>query len=120
MESEKVFATQPMKMPQKVAAMVNSGSINVHATTRVAARYLYGSTAEASIASICCVTFMDPSSAPMPAPARPLTTNPVITGPLSLSIENTIRAGRNDLRSEERRVGKEGECRMGGDDDRRQ
>src|SRR5579862_2390815 len=49
------------------------------------------------MASICSVTFIDPSSAPMPAPARPLTTRPVITGPLSFMIENTIMAGRSDL-----------------------
>src|ERR1700691_966977 len=97
MGSARVFATQPMKMPQKSAASVNNGSIKMHANTRVAARYLYGSTAEAVIASICSVTFMDPSSAPIPAPARPLTTNPVITGPLSLTMENTMMAGRNDL-----------------------
>src|SRR6266568_8383137 len=47
------------------------------------------------MASICSVTFIDPSSAPMPAPTRPLTISPVIIGPLSLMMENTMTAGRN-------------------------
>jgi len=86
----------PITTPQKSAARVRSGSIRMQAATRVAARYLKGSTAEASIASICSVTFIDPSSAPMPAPTRPLTTRPVMTGPVSLTMEKTTTAGRND------------------------
>jgi len=69
----------------------------MHASTRVLTRKRKGSTADASMASICSVTFMDPSSAPMPAPTRPLTIIPVITGPLSLRIENTITAGSSRL-----------------------
>src|SRR6266568_7993002 len=33
----------------------------------------------------------------MPAPTRPLTINPVMIGPLSLMMENTMTAGRKDL-----------------------
>src|SRR5438067_5909518 len=33
----------------------------------------------------------------MPAPTRPLTISPVMIGPLSLIMENTMTAGRKDL-----------------------
>src|SRR5271166_5151101 len=49
------------------------------------------------MASICSVTFIDASSAPIPAPARPLTTRPVMIGPVSWITENTIAAGSSDL-----------------------
>src|SRR3981081_3629442 len=47
--SANVIATHPIRTPQKLAANVSSGSIRTHANTRVATRYLYGSTADASI-----------------------------------------------------------------------
>ena len=49
------------------------------------------------MASICSVTFIEPSSAPIPAPTRPLTINPVMTGPLSLTIEKMMTAGSIDF-----------------------
>jgi len=64
---------------------------------RVATRSLLGSTAEAAIASIWSVTFIEPSSAPMPAPTRPLTTSAVMIGPLSRSTERMIRPGSADF-----------------------
>src|SRR5208282_3651070 len=48
------------------------------------------------MASICSVTFIDPNSAPMPAPARPQTTKPVTMGPISWTSENTTAAGSNE------------------------
>ena len=78
-------------------AKVSRGSITMQASTRVATRNLNGSIAEASIASICSVTLIEPSWAPMPAPTLPLTIKPVMIGPLSLTRENTITAGRKDL-----------------------
>src|SRR6266404_8143577 len=95
--SAAVFATQPITMPQKSEIKVSSGSINMHARTRVATKNLYGFTAEASIASICSLTRIAPSSAPMPAAARPLTTSAVMIGPLSLMIEKITTAGRRDF-----------------------
>ena len=50
---------------------------------RVTARNLNESTATASSASICSVTFIAPSSAPMPAPTRPATSSAVTSGPVS-------------------------------------
>ena len=51
--------------------------------TRVTARYLKASTALASSASICSVTFIAPISAPMPAPTRPDTSKAAVRGPVS-------------------------------------
>ena len=83
MGSAKVLASQPVMMPQKSAARVSSGIMRMQATMRVKASSLYAFTPEASIASICSVTLMEPSSAPMPAPTRPQTTRAVMTGPVS-------------------------------------
>ena len=91
--SVRVFATHPIKIPHASAAIVSIGSTTIQARMRVAARYLYGFTADASIASICSVTRIEPSSAPKPAPMRPLATSPVMIGPISLMIENTITVG---------------------------
>ena len=52
---------------------------------RVTTRYLKESTAVASRASICSVTFIAPSSAPMPAPIRPERSRPAVSGPVSLT-----------------------------------
>src|SRR5262245_16717497 len=60
--------------------MVSAGTINVVASVRVTTRYLYGSTAETSIASICSVTFIDPSSAPMLDPTLPAAISAVTSG----------------------------------------
>ena len=59
-------ATQPPKMPVKFMTVVSSGSAMMHAMTRVTTRYRNESTAVASSASTCSVTFMAATSAPMP------------------------------------------------------
>jgi hypothetical protein len=66
--SAHIAVIQAIAMLTKSAAMVSSGSINVHARTRVAPRYLWGSTADASMASICSVSFieLEPTSTPFP------------------------------------------------------
>ena len=86
-----------MRMPKKSDARVSKGSATMQARIRVAARYLSGSTPDASMASICSVTRMEPSSAPIPAPTRPLAIRPVMIGPVSLIREKTITAGNRDL-----------------------
>ena len=43
--------------------------------------YFNASTAVASSASICSVTFIAPISAPIPAPTRPDTRSPAVRGP---------------------------------------
>jgi hypothetical protein len=42
-------------------------------------------------ASICCVTAIDPSSAAMPEPTRPVTIRAVSTGPSSRTMEMQTR-----------------------------
>ena len=64
-----------------------------HATTRVTTRYLKESTALASSASICSVTFIAPSSAPIPAPIRPERSKPAVSGPVSLISASARAAG---------------------------
>jgi hypothetical protein len=49
---------------------------------RVTTKYLNGLVPETSIASICSVTRMDPSSAPIPEPMRPAQIKAVIIGPI--------------------------------------
>src|SRR5271166_4724348 len=95
--STKVSAIQPNTTAQKSAARVKSGSIRMQAAMRVKAKNLKGFTPEASMASICSVTFIDPNSAPIPAPTLPLTTRPVTIGPVSRRIEYTRAAGSMDL-----------------------
>ena len=70
-------------MPQKSMTVVSSGIAMMQAMMRVTARNLNASTATASSASICSVTFIAPSSAPMPAPTRPATSSAVVSGPVS-------------------------------------
>ncbi len=67
----------------KSARNTRTGSINVAAVTLVTTRYLNGLHPDTSMASICSVTFMEPSSAPIPEPIFPANIRAVITGPIS-------------------------------------
>ena len=71
-------------------------SINVAESTLVTTRYLNGLVPETCIASICSVTFIDASSAPIPDPTFPAKINAVITGPISRIIETATIAGSQD------------------------
>jgi hypothetical protein len=51
MRSESALEIQASKMPEKSAASASNGSISTQAKTLVATKNLYGSTAEASLAS---------------------------------------------------------------------
>ena len=57
--------------------------MNVDASTRVTTRYLNGFVPLTSIASICSVTFIEPSSAPILLPIFPAKMSAVMTGPIS-------------------------------------
>ena len=59
----------------------------------VTTRNLKGLVADTSIASICSVTFIEPSSAPIAEPILPAQIRPVITGPISLTTAIYIIAG---------------------------
>ena len=75
---------KPPIIATKSEKMVKIGSITIPAIYRGTARYLTGSSAIVSRASICSVTFIVPSSAAIAAPTRPATTIPVRTGPNSM------------------------------------
>ena len=80
-------------MPAAFITVVRTGSAITQATMRVTTRYLNESTAVASRASICSVTFIAPSSAPMPAPIRPERSRPAVSGPVSLTSARARPAG---------------------------
>ncbi len=58
------------------------------AITRGVTSFLVGSTPMARMASICSVTFMEPSSLAMPLELRPATIRPVSTGPSSRTMDS--------------------------------
>jgi hypothetical protein len=69
----------------------------VVAVTRVTTRYLKGLIADTSMASICSVTFIDPSSAPIPDPTLPAQIIAVTSGPNALIIAMPIREGSQEV-----------------------
>src|SRR5665647_3977106 len=69
----------------------------VVANTLVTTRYLNGWIADTSMASICSVTFIDPSSAPILDPTLPAQMSAVTNGPNALIIAIPIREGSHDV-----------------------
>jgi len=69
--------TQPPKIPTKSARIVNSGSIVAVAISLGFTSFITGSVPSARMASICSVTFIEPSSLAMPDEFRPATINAV-------------------------------------------
>ena len=80
--------------------MLRKNSMNTVATTRGVTSFLAGSVPSARMASICSVTFMEPSSLAMPLALRPATINPVSTGPSSRTIESETSWPVSDERAE--------------------
>ena len=72
------------------------GNIIVVAPTRVTTRYLNGLVPDTSMASICSVTRIDPSSAPIPDPILPAQISAVITGDISRTSETATIEGNSD------------------------
>ena len=68
--------------------MLRKNIITTLAITRGVTSFLVGSTPIARMASICSVTFIDPSSLAMPLEFRPATISPVSTGPSSRTIDS--------------------------------
>ena len=81
-----VTTKYPPASPKTIENIESTGSIIVQATKRGTTRYLTGSTAMTSSASICSVTFIVPSSAVMEAPILPAITKAGTTNPNSLII----------------------------------
>src|SRR5688500_15970839 len=71
--------------------------MTVVATTRLTTKNLNGFTAETSIASICSVTFIDPSSAPILEPTLPAAINAVTNGAKALIMAIATREGSHEL-----------------------
>ena len=77
----------PPTMPTASLMTVSTGTITVPATTRGTTSLRTGSVPSDRSAAICSVTTIDPSSAAMPDPTRPVTISAVSTGPSSLTID---------------------------------
>src|SRR5687768_7695142 len=77
--------------------ITNIGSISVVASTRVTTKNLNGLTAETSIASICSVTFIDPSSAPIFDPTLPAQIKAVTNGASALMIAIDTSDGSQEV-----------------------
>ena len=67
--------------------MLRKNNMTTVAITRGVTSFLLGSVPRARMASICSVTFMEPSSLAMPLALRPATISPVSTGPNSRTME---------------------------------
>src|SRR6266404_3292812 len=78
---------KPPVRPTRSEMMLRKNSITTVATTRGVTSFFNGSTPMARMASICSVTFMEPSSLAMPLELRPATIKPVSTGPSSRTID---------------------------------
>ncbi|SCA58638.1 Uncharacterized protein AB751O23_AI_00130 [Chlamydiales bacterium SCGC AB-751-O23] len=74
-------------MPIIQLKTVRRGNITTPAINRGAIRYLKGLTDMDLRASICSVTFIEPSSAHIAEPTRPVTIKAVKIGPNSISID---------------------------------
>jgi hypothetical protein len=71
--------------------MVRKNSITTLAMTRGVTSLRVGSVPRARMASICSVTFIEPSSEAMPEALRPDTIRPVNTGPSSFTMDSATR-----------------------------
>ncbi len=77
----------------------------VVATTRLTTKNLNGFTAETSIASICSVTFIEPSSAPILEPTLPAAINAVTNGAKALMMAIATKEGNQELAPNSAREG---------------
>ena len=83
MPEEAYSDRKPPRRPAKSINSVKTGSATTQATTRGTTRNLNESTDSDSMPSICSVTRMFPSTAPMPEPTRPARRSPATKGPIS-------------------------------------
>ena len=85
--------------PTKLQYNAKIGTAMVVATTLVTTRYLKGLMAETSMASICSVTFIDPSSAPILDPTFPAQISAVTNGPKARTKAIVIKDGNQEAAS---------------------
>ena len=74
-------------MPTKSEMTVSTGAMKMPASTRGTTSLRIGSVPSARSALIWSVTTIEPSSAAMPDPTRPVSISAVSTGPSSLIID---------------------------------
>src|ERR1700744_944553 len=77
--------------------IINTGIVIVVAITLVTTRNLKELTADTSMASICSVTFIEPSSAPILEPILPAQIKAVIKDPKALTIAMEIKDGSHEV-----------------------
>lgn len=94
-------------MPTKPVYNTSMGIINVMAVTRVTTRYLNGLVADTSMASICSVTFMEPSSAPILEPTFPAAIKAVTKGAKARMMAIEISEGSQELAPKLAREGRD-------------
>src|SRR4030095_6949021 len=83
--------TQPPKIPRTSAKTVSKGRLTSKAKRRGATSLRTGSVPSARMASICCDTTIDPNSAEIAEPTRPVTISAHSTGPSSRTNETATR-----------------------------
>src|SRR6185503_6359956 len=89
--------SHPPRMPTLLAITVSTGAMKNPARTRGTTSLRMGSVPSARSALIWSVTTIEPSSAAMPEPTRPVSISPVSTGPSSLIIDALTRRPRAEL-----------------------
>ena len=77
------------------------------ASTRVTTKNLKGLIAETSIASICSVTFIEPSSAPICEPTFPAQINDVIKGANAFTMAIPVNEGNHEVAPKSANAGRE-------------
>ncbi len=90
-EKSVVATMPPPMMPKMSHATVRSGSVTSSAIRRGATSLRIGSVPKARIASICCETTIEPSSAEIAEPTRAVTISAARTGPSSRTSESATR-----------------------------
>src|SRR3546814_6689480 len=87
--------------------MVSTGIIRVVASTRDTTKNLNGLVPDTSIASICSVTFIEPSPAPMLEPTLPAAIRAVTSGARARIIAMEINAGSQEVAPKSAREGRD-------------
>src|SRR4051812_19826332 len=89
------FKKEPI-IPTKPVYSINMGIITEVAITRVTTRNLNGLVADTSMASICSVTFIEPSSAPILEPTFPAQISAVTSGANARMMAIEISEGNHE------------------------
>src|SRR5256885_3144375 len=94
-------------MATKAVYIISSGNMMVVATTLLTIKNLKGFTADTSIASICSVTFIEPSSAPILEPTFPAQIKAVTKGASALIMAIATKDGNHEVAPNSDREGRD-------------